>query len=80
MIEIQEKAWVYEFPGTKVQDDDLPYVSFVLSLYNEVKSSVTNQTKLTHPQGAVSVLSTLVKSYQCTDENVGVTGCLCIHL
>ena len=40
-MEIKEKAWVYIFPGTKVQDDDLTYVSFVLSLYNEVKSSAT---------------------------------------
>ena len=40
-IEIHEKAWVYEFPGTKVQDDDLIYVSFVLSICNEVKSSAS---------------------------------------
>ena len=61
-MEIQEKPWVYEFPGTKVQDDDLPYVSFVLSLCNEVKSSVTNQTKLTDPERAVScqLLSSLI--------------------
>ena len=38
-MEIQEKAWVYQIPGTQVQDDDLPYVSFVLGLCNEVKSS-----------------------------------------
>ena len=41
LMEIQQKAWVYEFSGTKVQGDDLIYVSFVLSLCNEVKSSAT---------------------------------------
>ena len=51
-MEIQEKPWVYEFPGTKVQDDDLPYVSFVLSLCNEVKSSVTNQNKANTSAGS----------------------------
>ena len=40
-MEIHEKSWVYEFPGTKVQDDVSIYVSFVLSLSNEVKSSAT---------------------------------------
>ena len=38
-MEIQEKAWVYQIPRTQVQDDDLPYVSFVLGLCNKVKSS-----------------------------------------
>ena len=38
-MEIQEKAWVHQILGTQVQDDDLPYVSFVLGLCNEVKSS-----------------------------------------
>ena len=37
-MEIQAKAWVYEIPGTQVKDDDLPYVSFVLSLCNEALS------------------------------------------
>ena len=38
-MEIQEKPWVYQIPGPQVQDDDLPYVSFVLGLCNEVTSS-----------------------------------------
>ena len=42
-MELQEKAWVYEFPGMKVQDDDLTYVSLVLNLCNEIKSSATSQ-------------------------------------
>ena len=43
-MEIQEKAWVYEIQGKQVQDDDLPYVSFVLSLCNEVKSSAIGES------------------------------------
>ena len=43
-MEFQEKAWVYQIPGTQVQDDDLPYVSFVLSLCNEVKSSAIGES------------------------------------
>ena len=42
-MEFQEKAWVYQIPGTQVQDDDLPYVSFVLGLCNEVKSSAIRE-------------------------------------
>ena len=47
-MEIQEKAWVYKFPSTKVQDDDLPYVSFILNLCNEVKSSATREQTVSH--------------------------------
>ena len=39
-MEIQAKAWVYKFPGTKVPDDDLIYVSFVLSLCDEITTYI----------------------------------------
>ena len=37
-MEIQEKAWVYEFPGTRVQDDDFICVICLGPMY-EVNSS-----------------------------------------
>ena len=37
-MEIQEKAWVHQIPGTKVQDDDFICVT-CLKPMNEVNSS-----------------------------------------
>ncbi len=39
-MEIQEKAWVNQLPGTKVQDDDFICVICLVPM-NEVNSSAT---------------------------------------
>ena len=42
-MEIQEKAWVNQLPGTKVQDDDFVCV-ICLEPMKEVNSSATRKT------------------------------------